>query len=85
MYQKWSFFRALIDNLQMALAKADLVIAKEYLELVEEPSEAERIFQQIQDEMQLTKKHVLQITRAARTIGSYSGDSGVDPLKKSLC
>lgn len=63
MYQKWSFFRALIDNLQMALAKADLVIAKEYLELVEEPSEAERIFQQIQDEMQLTKKHVLQITR----------------------
>lgn len=62
MYQKWPFFRALIDNLQMALAKADLVIAEQYLELVEDGSEAQRIFKQIRDEMQLTTQHVLKIT-----------------------
>ena len=62
MYQEWPFFRALIDNLQMALAKADLVIGREYLELVQKRSEGQRIFQQIQEEMERTKKWVLEIT-----------------------
>ena len=42
--QKWSFFRSMIDNLQMALAKADLLIAKEYADMVEDEEVAERIF-----------------------------------------
>lgn len=62
MYQKWPFFRSLIDNLQMALAKADLVIAREYLNLVENQSAAQKIFQQIADELKETSKHVLLIT-----------------------
>ena len=34
MYEKFPFFRSLIDNLQMALAKADLLIAKEYADMI---------------------------------------------------
>ena len=35
MYSEWPFFRVLVENIQMALAKADLDIAKDYAELVE--------------------------------------------------
>lgn len=62
MYEDWSFFRSMIDNLQMALAKADLLIAKEYGSLVKESAIAERIFKLIKDEYELTSSIILQIT-----------------------
>ena len=62
MYEDWSFFRTMIDNLQMALAKADLLIAKEYGSLVKESAIAERIFNLIKDEYELTSLIILQIT-----------------------
>ncbi|KRE99815.1 phosphoenolpyruvate carboxylase [Paenibacillus sp. Soil766] len=62
MYEGWSFFRTMIDNLQMALAKADLLIAKEYGSLVKESAIAERIFNLIKDEYELTSSIILQIT-----------------------
>ncbi|NTZ19224.1 phosphoenolpyruvate carboxylase [Paenibacillus sp. JMULE4] len=62
MYQHWSFFRSLIDNLQMALAKADLVIAKEYSSLIHDQGIAERIFNLIQDEYRQTSELILKIT-----------------------
>ncbi|OCT14618.1 phosphoenolpyruvate carboxylase [Paenibacillus pectinilyticus] len=62
MYEDWSFFRTMIDNLQMALAKADLQIAKEYGSLVKESAIADRIFNLIKDEYELTSSIILQIT-----------------------
>lgn len=62
MYEDWSFFRTMIDNLQMALAKADLQIAKEYGSLVKESAMADRIFNLIKDEYELTSSIILQIT-----------------------
>lgn len=62
MYGDWSFFRTMIDNLQMALAKADLQIAKEYGNLVKESAIAERIFNLIREEYELTSSIILQIT-----------------------
>ena len=35
MYSEWPFFRVLLDNIQMALAKSDLGIARDYSQLVE--------------------------------------------------
>jgi phosphoenolpyruvate carboxylase len=62
MYEKWPFFRSTIDNLQMALMKADITTAKEYLSLVEDQQIAERIFANILEEYEKTKAILLKIT-----------------------
>lgn len=62
MYKEWSFFHATVNNLQMALLTADMASAKEYLELVEDPAVAKRIFDNIVDEYERTKEALLQIT-----------------------
>lgn len=63
MYENFSFFRSLIDNLQMALAKADLVIAKEYSKMIKDDTIRERIFTCIEKEYHLTSKLILEITK----------------------
>lgn len=63
MYDHWSFFRSMIDNLQMALMKADLLIAKEYAKMVKDEQMANRIFQCIHDEYELLSSLLLKITR----------------------
>ncbi len=62
MYQNWSFFKTLIDNLQMALAKADLYISTEYAQLIKDDVIRQRIFGRIETEFQLTSKMLLLIT-----------------------
>ena len=63
MYAHWPFFQATINNLQMALTKADLDIAEAYTEMVESPEVVDRIFGQIKDEYELTKQLILDITQ----------------------
>lgn len=62
MYEKWPFFQSTIDNLQMALMKADITTAREYLTLVEDQTIAERIFTNILEEYDRTKEILLKIT-----------------------
>lgn len=62
MYERWPFFQSTIDNLQMALMKADVTTAKEYLTLVQDQSIAERIFANILNEYEKTKEILLKIT-----------------------
>jgi phosphoenolpyruvate carboxylase len=62
MYQNWRFFRALVDNLQMALAKADMMIASEYTTLVSDKELGRRMFEQIQAEFLRTRQIVMKIT-----------------------
>ncbi|WP_442602759.1 phosphoenolpyruvate carboxylase [Paenibacillus sp. KN14-4R] len=62
MYAEWSFFSQMIDNLQMALAKADLLIAKQYGLMIKDPAIAERIYKLIREEFELTSQLLLQIT-----------------------
>lgn len=62
MYRKWPFFHSLIDNIQMALSKGDLFIAKEYIELVQDQTTAKRIYGEIEREYHCTKEMVLQIS-----------------------
>ncbi|WP_209121892.1 phosphoenolpyruvate carboxylase [Alkalihalobacillus sp. BA299] len=63
MYIKWPFFRSTIDNLQMALMKADLATAKEYVNLVEDRTIGERIFKDITEEYNKTKDILLLISQ----------------------
>lgn len=62
MYQEWPFFKATINNLQMALTKADLEIADAYTDMIEDQVMAERIFDYIREEHKVTKDVVLAIT-----------------------
>jgi phosphoenolpyruvate carboxylase len=62
MYTKWPFFQSTINNLQMALVKADLQTGKEYKNLVEDKRIAERIFGDISDEYKKTREIILEIT-----------------------
>ncbi|MBM7569441.1 phosphoenolpyruvate carboxylase [Paenibacillus sacheonensis] len=62
MYEKFPFFTTLIDNLQMALAKADLLIAKEYAGMIEDQTIRDRIFTQVEEEYARTSSFILAIT-----------------------
>jgi phosphoenolpyruvate carboxylase len=62
MYAKWQFFRAILDNAEMSLQKADLEIARLYLTLADDRREADRFFQMIYSEFELTKERILAIT-----------------------
>ncbi|WP_404332743.1 phosphoenolpyruvate carboxylase [Mesobacillus maritimus] len=61
MYEEWPFFRSTIDNLQMALMKADITTAKEYSQLVKDKEVADRIFSNIVEEYNKTKAILLKI------------------------
>ncbi len=50
MFQVWPFFRALIENAQLDLAKADMGIAELYASLVDDKSLREAVFQEIKTE-----------------------------------
>jgi phosphoenolpyruvate carboxylase len=59
LYGEWPFFRAMIDNLEMTLAKSSLEIARGYLELVPADAERDRIWTLIADEHARTVEAVL--------------------------
>ena len=61
MYREWPFFRALMSNVQMALAKADMDIAGEYANLSGAPS-ARAIYATLAAEYARTLKGVLTVT-----------------------
>jgi phosphoenolpyruvate carboxylase len=52
MHKQWPFFRTLLSNLDMVLAKSDLRIASRYVELVEDKAVAKRIFGLLKAEWQ---------------------------------
>jgi phosphoenolpyruvate carboxylase len=68
MYQHWLFFRSLVDNLQMVLAKADMRIARQYATLVSDERERDRLFSIIEAEFQRAYDAVLQITGQASVL-----------------
>ena len=61
MYQNWPFFRSLLSNVQMALFKAQMDIAKEYAGLWDDKEKSMSIYSIIADEYYRTVKEVLSI------------------------
>ena len=62
MHRQWPFFRTLLSNLDMVLAKSDLRIASRYVELVEDKKVARRIFGLLKAEWQRTHDALALIT-----------------------
>ncbi|MDX1696901.1 MAG: phosphoenolpyruvate carboxylase, partial [Thiohalobacterales bacterium] len=62
MYREWPFFRSLLGNIQMALFKGEMNIARMYTRLASDQAMAERIYTKILDEYRLTVTQVLGIS-----------------------
>ena len=69
MYERWTLFRALIDNAELALAKADMAIAHRYAEL-SEGTESEAVWSMIRDEYARSRAAVLLVTRQQELLGA---------------
>ena len=70
MHKQWPFFRTLLSNLDMVLAKSDLRIASRYVELVEDKRLGKRIFAAIKAEWERTHEALAMITGEAERLQS---------------
>jgi phosphoenolpyruvate carboxylase len=62
MYQDWLFFRTMIDNVQLALGKADMGIARLYAGLVQDEVIREEVYSAISRAFEETADWVLRVT-----------------------
>jgi phosphoenolpyruvate carboxylase len=63
MYRQWPFFRTLLSNMDMVLAKSDLALASRYAGLVDDAKLRKKIFSAIETEWQRTAQALALITR----------------------
>ncbi len=62
MNAEWPFFRTVLSNLDMVLAKTDFAVARRYAELVPDRAQADAIFAAIESEWNLTTETLNAIT-----------------------
>ena len=70
MHKQWPFFRTLLSNLDMVLAKTDLGIARRYVDLVEDKRVGKKIFAAIEAEWQRTCEALNLITGQGQRLSS---------------
>lgn len=88
MNKQWPFFNAMMSNVQMALFKAQMDIAKEYAEKSPNLEQAMTIYEKIRAEYELTVSEVLNVTELTKLMEEtpflqYSlarRDPNLDPL-----
>jgi phosphoenolpyruvate carboxylase len=66
MYREWPFFRAVIDNVTMVLAKSDIAIASRYAKLA--PESTRPLWRTIRAEHARTRRWVKRLTGEARLL-----------------
>ena len=62
MYREWPFFRTLLSNMDMVMAKSDLALASRYAELVNDAALRGKIFNAIEAEWHATAQALATIT-----------------------
>ncbi len=70
MYRQWPFFKTLLSNMDMVLAKSDLALASRYSELVSDARLRKRIFSSIEAEWLRTAEALAQITEEPDRLAS---------------
>src|SRR5579871_5059346 len=70
LYREWPFFRTLLSNMDMVLAKSSIAIASRYAELVPDVALRESIFERIRSEWQSSIEMLLKITGQKRLLES---------------
>jgi phosphoenolpyruvate carboxylase len=61
MAREWPFFRTLLSNMDMVLAKSDIAIASRYAELVEDEALRDAIFPRLRREWQISIAMLLEV------------------------
>lgn len=70
MYRQWPFFKTLLSNMDMVLAKSDLALASRYSELVTDSRLRKRIFSSIEAEWLRTAEALASITEEPDRLAS---------------
>ena len=78
MYREWPFFRAVIDNAELALAKSDAEIANEYAGLAQQSESLQTIGSMINREFHASRRAILALTQRDELL------SGTAWLKESI-
>ena len=78
MYRDWPFFRTLLSNMDMVLAKSDLALASRYSELVGDARLRKKIFTAIEAEWHRTADALTRIT------GDKTRLAGNESLQRSI-
>ena len=60
LYNKWEFFKALVQNIEMVLTKTDMIVGKEYVSLCKDKNTA-KVFNLINEEYERSVKYVTLI------------------------
>jgi len=68
MYREWPFFRTLLSNMDMVLAKSSIAIASRYSELVPDKALRDAIFARITAEWEQSIDALLAVTRHERLL-----------------
>jgi phosphoenolpyruvate carboxylase len=68
MYVQWPFFRTLLSNMDMVLAKSDLALASRYAELVNDRKLRQKVFSMIDAEWHRTSDALTLITGAKQRL-----------------
>ena len=70
MAQRWPFFRTVLANMDMVLAKTDTAIARRYAELVPDAEIRERIWGRLCAELEATRKWLLAILQSSELLAA---------------
>jgi phosphoenolpyruvate carboxylase len=70
MHKEWPFFRTLLSNMDMVLAKSDLALASRYAELVDDVKLRKKIFKAMETEWQRTAQALQLITGAKQRLAN---------------
>ena len=62
MHRDWPFFRSVLSNLDMVLAKSDLAIASRYAELVKEAGLRREVFAKLEEEWRRCRRWLFAVT-----------------------
>jgi len=78
MNREWGFFRTLLSNIDMVLAKTDVVIAERYAQLVKDAALRDAVFPRLKAELEHSKAALMEITGQAELL------DGNPLLKRSI-
>jgi len=68
LYERWPWFRVVIDNAELALARCDPAIARRYTPLADDPDAADQFWRRLRDEHDRSVNAVLAIKREDQLI-----------------